>query len=178
MALIARIWETLARSRTGFGSRKCARPNPHRHLCELLCVCICQKVTNEDAYMHTHTQKYARVQVKLSHTPSSKQTCQAPKLNIFRRGGWEAAGSLFDVADSPKVSNEEVDYALIGAPWCVCGSGCWHGSTESHLPLSTMDTELCRFEFKWFNAQLATAPQPGVECDCLEESTGLLASAN
>lgn len=25
---------------------------------------------------------------------------------------------------------------------CVCGSGCWHGSAESHLPLCTVDIEI------------------------------------
>lgn len=56
----------------------------------------------------THIQTF-------THTISNKLVC--PLNPIFL----ETEGSLFDGADNPRVSNEEVDYAVIGAPSVFVG---------------------------------------------------------
>lgn len=108
--------------------------------------------SHRDTFMYTWLEKYAITnEHRHTSTCARKVTFTVPKtvlhslsnklvwllqLNIFRQGGWEIAGSLFDVADSSR--------GWLCSDCCtlhVCGSGCWHDSAESHLPLSTMDTE-------------------------------------
>lgn len=93
--------------------------------------------SHRDTFMYMWLEKYAITnEHRHTNTCAWKVTFTVPKtvlhslsnklvwllqLNIFRQGGWEIAGSLFDVADSSRVSNEEVDYALIVAPSMFVG---------------------------------------------------------
>lgn len=104
----------------------------------------------EHKYMHAdwreRSQKLFEIQNKLVWPP--------PGNNIFRQGGKGTAGSLFDAADRPRVGNEEVDYALIGAPSVFVGQMADTTSVEANFPLSTMDSMRRRLRFKGFTEQL------------------------
>ncbi len=63
---------------------------------------------------HASSQKLSRI--------ISQNKLVWPLDPIFLdKGAEKQQGGAFDVADSPRVSNEEVDYTLIGAPYVFVG---------------------------------------------------------
>lgn len=155
----------------------------HTDTCVYSRVCVhASASTLSQMRMYIHTQIY-RCMWSDTHsqrnfcTLSFKQTCLAPKPNIFSQGGWETAGRLFDVADSPRVSNEGVDYALIRAPSPFLGQAV-DTARLSHTSRWAQWTQSSTVWIQMIYAQLAIRLQPGVECDCLEECTSLLGSPN
>lgn len=99
---------------------------------------------------HTHTHVHTHRNIC---TLSSKQTCLLALNSIcfffFCQGAEKQRGASLMLL----TAQQPVMRSLIML-WLeclrVCGLGCWHGLTDSHLPLSTMDTENPPLELKWF----------------------------
>lgn len=138
------------------------------------CKYIHRKKICTPAERHAHT--HARSQ-KLSHIISQNKLVWPLDPIFLDKGRWEAAGSPFDVADSPRVSNEEVDYTLIGAPYVFVGQAV-DMARLSHTSRWAQWTPSSAVWIQMIYVQLAIRLQPGVEYDCLEESTSLLAFPN